>query len=165
MKKIKLTKNKYALVDDEDYNRINKYKWYTLKTKTNYYAMRDNRNSKRTKGFVIGMHREIINCPKNKEVDHIDHNGLNNQKSNLRICTEKQNHYNCRLQKTNNTSGYKGVSWNKDHNKWRVRINKNNKEILIGRYDNKINAINAYNKAAKKYYGKFVCLNEVPNDI
>jgi len=89
-----------------------------------------------------------------KEVDHIDGNGLNNKKSNLRLCTNNQNLYN-RAKCKNNTSGFKGVKWKKDSKKWVAAINVNNKRIYLGQYTSKIKAHEAYVAACKKYHGEF----------
>jgi hypothetical protein len=86
MKRIKLTQGKYALVDDEDFEKLNKHKWY-------FHQGYVHRNSKTFFGKrkVISLHRAIMNYPKNKQIDHIDGNGLNCQKYNMRICTNNQN--------------------------------------------------------------------------
>jgi hypothetical protein len=86
MKRIKLTQGKYALVDDEDFESLNKYKWYFHQG----YAIR-NTKMKFGKRTTIFMHRIITNCPKGKDVDHINMNGLNNQKYNMRVCKRSQN--------------------------------------------------------------------------
>ena len=78
MKEILLTQGKVALVDDEDFEKLNRYKWYAMQTKQNWYSVRNIRiNNKQT---LVCMHREIINAPINKQVDHINGNGLDNQK-------------------------------------------------------------------------------------
>ena len=87
-------------------------------------------------------------------VDHINHNGLDNRKCNLRICTNQENICNCEIPK-NNKSGCKGVYWAKDKHKWTVQVTVNNKTIYIGRYDNLEEAIMARKEASKKYYGEF----------
>ena len=149
MKKIQLTQNKYALVDYEDYEKINKYNWQVSKNKRSYYATRKNKNKSR-----IIMHRILINCPENLQVDHINGNGLDNRKENLRICTTSQNAKNKRLNK-NNTSGFKGVIWCKHHKKWLARICVDRKLKFLG-YFIKINdAKEAYIKASKQYHKEF----------
>jgi len=101
MKIIKLTKEKFTLLDDEDFDEINKFKWQATKTG---YATRN------TKGKTIRIHRLVMNAPKGMMVDHIDHNTLNNQKSNLRICTHTQNQQNQKnRQHGRGSSKYKGV--------------------------------------------------------
>ena len=108
------------------------------------------------------MHREIMNCPKGLEVDHINQNGVDNRRINLRIATATQNRQNTSKQKSN-TSGYKGVM--KDKTKWRAMIRDNGRRIHLGMFDNKIDAAIAYNKAAIKYHKEFACLNTIWNEI
>jgi hypothetical protein len=104
------------------------------------------------------MHRVIMNAPSGMLVDHRDGNGLNNQKSNLRICNRKQNQQN-RPMNSNNKSGYKGVCWNKRSNKWRSGIRVDNKDIFLGSFFCLVKAAKAYDEAAKKYFGEFAYLN------
>lgn len=150
MKKIKLTKNKVALVDDVDFDLLNKYNWWYHKSG---YALRI--ENKKT----IRMHRVIANCPENKEIDHINGNRMDNRKINLRICTSSQNSKNRKLQK-NNKSGYKGVSYRKRDKKWIVYICVNRKNKYIGIFKNIKDASNAYNIAAVQYYKEFANLNK-----
>lgn len=102
------------------------------------------------------MHRLIMNPLNNLFIDHKDGNGLNNQKENLRICTQAQNIGNSIISK-NNKSGIKGVCWDKARNKWRASITINNKHVHLGRFLNINNAKDAYIKAAKEYFGEFYC--------
>ena len=99
-----------------------------------------------------------MNPPKGMVIDHINHNGLDNRRENLRICTNAENQRNRGKQK-NNTSGYKGVDWRKDHKKWRARINKDNKTIHIGYYNIIEEAARAYDAKAKELHGKYAQLN------
>jgi len=92
MKEIKLTQGKVTLVDDEDYEYLNQWKWYAHKQGNTFYAKRYYHFGRKTNRIKI-MHREIMNTPLHLEVHHIDHNGLNNQRSNLRNCTHGQNQY------------------------------------------------------------------------
>lgn len=96
------------------------------------------------------IHRLIY--PDSEAVDHINHNGLDNRMCNIRPCTKKQNSYNCSISK-NNTSGVTGVR--KKEKKWQARIMVNRKEICLGSYENKTDAINARQEAEKKYFGEF----------
>jgi hypothetical protein len=146
MKKIKLTRNKYALVDDEDYDELNQHKWYAHKTKNTSYVRRRQK--------TIHMHRVIMNPPSHLHIDHIDGNGLNNQKENLRICTGTQNQGNSKIRK-DNTSDIKGVSWHKVNNKWVSHISINGKRKNLGYFSDKNEAKNAYTRAAKEHFGEF----------
>jgi hypothetical protein len=93
------------------------------------------------------------------EVDHINHNGLDNRRINLRIATARQNKQNTKIQKSN-TSGYKGVT--KDRTKWRAMIRISGKRVHLGMFDDKRDAAIAYNRAAIKYHGDFACINDIP---
>lgn len=156
MKKIKLTQGKVALVDDEDFEELNKHKWFIYSIG---YAARYIRINK-TKRKMISMHRIIMGRPAGMEVDHINHNILDNRKKNLRIVTHGQNMYNMKLSKSN-TSGYKGVSWSKTAKKWSGLIQVNNKSIWLGNFKIKEDAAMAYNEAARKYHGEFAKLNKI----
>jgi hypothetical protein len=108
MKKLNLSQGKVALVDDEDYEYLNQWKWYLSKTNKHEYAMRKTSRNDPNGRKTIMLHRVIMNTPNHLEVDHIDNNGLNNQKYNLRNCTGKNNRLN---RVAMGTSKYLGVSW------------------------------------------------------
>lgn len=165
MKKIKLSKGQFALVDDEDFNYLNQFRWHAvLKPNGVYYACRGIWNRESKNGTTISMHRTIMDIlnDKNITVDHIDHDGLNNQKSNLRLCTTKENSRHRRKSKRN-TSGYIGVCSHRanGYHYWRARIELNGKKICLGFYKNKEEAALAYNEGAKKYFGEFAYLNKI----
>jgi len=149
MKKIilngELGKDKLILVDNENYKELNKYKW----SSKHGYAY--NKKLKQ-------MHRLIMDCPRGMEVDHIDGNPLNNQKSNLRICTLSENRKN-RKKSLNKTSEYKGVSWNKHNKSWRAYIGIERKNNCIGYFKNERHAAMAYDLWARELHGKFARLN------
>lgn len=112
---------------------------------------------------TISLHRFIMNPKKDMEVDHINGNGLDNRRINLRICTRSQNGKNRQLSKSN-TSGYHGVTFTRDCKRtkpWLVNIRANGKIKYIGRYKDKKEAAFAYNEAAKKYHGEFATLNKL----
>ena len=155
---IPLTKGKFALVDAEDYDRLNKFKWYAIKGLATYYAARAGRKSEGLSRSQIYMHRVVINIPPNMAVDHIDHNGLNNTKANLRICTQSQNTCNRRVS-AGKTSKYKGVSRKKHDKKWAAKIAANGTMYHLGYFKSEIDAARAYDQAAKKYHKDFACLN------
>ena len=166
MKEIKLTQGKVALVDDVDYDVLNQFKWFAHKggDDNTYYAGRSikiNGNYKQ-----IWMHRIIMETPNNLQVDHIDHNGLNNQRSNLRNCTHHQNHMNLI---NYGISKYRGVSYfadpigHKRIKKIRATITLNNKIIYIGLFKTEEEAARAYDAKAKELFGEFANLN-FPNE-
>lgn len=158
MKEIKLTQGKVALIDDEDFDRVNSFKWFAVMHRSTFYARRIVKNNGIQK--TIHMHRFIMNCPNDKQIDHIDGNGLNNIKSNLRTCTNNQNLCNRGMNK-NNTSNYKGVNYFRRDKKWRARITINGCEKHLGLFDTKEDAAQAYNIAAERYHGEFAKLNEI----
>lgn len=159
MSEIELTQGQVALVDATDYFWLNKYKWYAQYNSCtySYYAAKQKRklNGKQIAQY---MHRVILNAPPNKQVDHINHNTLDNRKQNLRICTRSQNQMN-RTPSENTSSKYKGVHWCKQGKKWRAQIQINGKRLSLGLYKTEIEASCAYNVAAKILFGKFVKRN------
>lgn len=159
MKKIFLTKNESAIVDDEDFEKVNQYKWYCQVIGNNKYAYRTERIKGTKKKATILMHRLILGVIKDMEVDHIDMNGLNNSRSNLRICTHTENNRNKRLNK-NNTSGYKGVYFDKYKKRWQAQIMVNRKMIPLGGFEDIKEAARKYNQAAIEYFGRFARLNK-----
>ena len=153
-KRIELSQGKFAIVDDEDYEWINQYKWSALRGRSTFYAVRnEGRPQKR-----IYLHREIMNAPADMQVDHTDRDGLNCTRDNMRLATNAQNLRN-RGAQANNTSGYKGVDWHKWCGKWRVTIKVNGKQIYLGHYGDPIEAARAYDAAARKYHGEFANTN------
>lgn len=153
MKRIKLTQGKVALVDDEDYEWLNQWKWYASEGRNTFYAFRTGQVC--GKNTAIQMHREILGLTlyDGKHTDHIDHNGLNNLKSNLRICTTQQNHYNQNPRK--GTSRFKGVCWRKKLKKWSAQIQYKNRQTFLGYFLKEINAALAYDAKARELFGEF----------
>lgn len=158
--------NRYILVDDDDYEELNKYNWHLLfgkKCNSVYASTSIYIGNYKTVG--IRMHRLIMNCPEDMVVDHRNHNGLDNQKCNLRICTRSQNQWNMKKSKNKKHSKYKGVSFFKPYSKfkraWKSYIECNKIQHHLGYFRNEIEAAKAYNRAAVKYHGEFAYLNEV----
>lgn len=158
MKKIKASnKDVDILVDDEDFEKLVKYSWCIVEK--GFVRARVN-------GKKMLIHRFILNLtPYDPQVDHIDHNRLNNCKSNLRLATNQQNQRNTRKPKGNYTSRFKGVHFSKRRGKWLARIFINKKAIYLGYYDNEEDAARAYNIAAITKFGEFACLNDVDMSI
>lgn len=145
MKRIQLTKGKEALVSDEDFDWLSQWCWCALKVRDRFYAVRGDKN-----GFYY-MHRELV---AGDIVDHIDGDGLNNTRENLRPCTHAENLQN-RGRQANNTSTVKGVCFDKSRGKWKVEIQSNGKRKHIGRFDNLKDAEAAYKEAASEQHGEF----------
>jgi len=163
MKQIALTQGQVALVDDEDFERLNQYKWcaHFQPNRANGGSFNAVRNGKVDgKFFTVLMHREIVNAPNNKQVDHKDRDSLNNQKSNLRLADHSQNGMNRGLHK-NNSSGYKGVYFRKDRDRFMARIKKNGRVISLGCYQTAAEAAHKYNEAAVELFGEFAVANEI----
>lgn len=160
MTTINLSQNKIALVDDEDYEYLSQFKWHAWESRKSgkFYATHSTRDPITHKIDTIRMHRVIMNAPDDKDVDHWDGDGLNNQKSNLRLATGSQNQHN-RSKNINNTSGFKGVTYYKNTNKWICRIRLNGKDIHIGYFDDPIMAARAYDQKAIELFGEFAKLN------
>jgi len=157
MKEINLTQGKVALVDDENYDFLNQFKWYARRTDGIYYAGRQ-ASSIDGKRKIIHMHRVIMETPWGFEVDHINHDGLNNQKYNMRNCIRLQN---ARNRQSYGSSQYLGVSWYNRYNCWVANITIGGKRIHLGYFKEEEDAAKAYNTSALYYYEEFANLNMV----
>jgi len=154
---IPLTQGQYAIVAPEDYERLNEHKWYAIKGKHTYYANRLVKKDGKAKHHP--MHREILNAPDDRFVDHENREGLDNRKVNLRLATHAQNNYNSFRGFNKGTSKYRGVSFDKKAKKWRAVIYYKNQKIHLGMFETEKAAADAYDKAATKYHGEFALRN------
>lgn len=155
-KEIVLTQDLKAIVDDSDYDRLNSRLWYAVKKNNTSYAIMKYRNEKGQR-LSLGMHRFLLEVTDSKiVVDHIDRNGLNNQRSNLRICTVAENMLNST---SFGLSKYKGVSWHKKTKLWRARITIKGKDFSLGYFKTELEAAFAYDIAAKTMFPKYGSLN------
>lgn len=161
MKKINISTNKFpdtfTLVSASDYEELNRHKWNPLERKDGrLYVMRNIRVDGKRK--TLYMHIAIIGIVDGKEIDHRNGNGLDNQRHNLRHCTHAENLTNRGVTR-DNTSGFKGVSWNKGDRLWRSQMSINGKKTYLGSFFCIIKAAKAYDEAAIKYHGEFANLN------
>ena len=156
---IRLGRGGYTKVDPEDYEWLNKYDWHIDIRERNRYAVR----MKHDTNTFVHMHREIMKPPKGMVVDHINCDGLDNRRANLRLATHQQNKYNTRPFSRRCTSKYKGVWWAKDRKQWCASVTFNGKTKWVGSFDNEVEAAKARDVAAKKYHGQFAWLN-FPDD-
>lgn len=155
---ITLSKGKVAIVSQEDFEYLNQWKWslhsggYAVRRE--YLGIKDGKEVSR----YILMHREILKPNDNQEVDHINHNRLDNRRENLRLCDRSENLANNSIRK-DNTSGVRGVYWFKPYKKWKVSLTFRGKEYHIGYFTDKEAAIEAKKKAVVKIHGEFANVN------
>ncbi len=154
---IPLTQGKFAVVDDEDYDWLMQWKWFAVKRKGGFVAVR---NSSRTQGKrkKILMHRLIMDCPDTLQIDHIHHVTLDNRKTQLRTCSNQENARN-RIPYKHCSSRFKGVYWVKQKQRWRARIIVDDHHQYLGLFVNEIDAAKAYNKRAIELFGEFAYPN------
>lgn len=157
MLEIPLTRGYVALIDEEDYLIVKTYKWHVNISGKKKYAMHLFKHKDDDKFHHYLMHRLIINAPLGKYVDHINGDGLDNRKCNLRLCTNADNQHNQRS--IRGLSKYKGVCWDKYNGKWKAAIKCKDKNYNLGAYKDEIEAALAYDRAALRLYGEFAYTN------
>ena len=153
IKFIKLTQGKSTIVSSSDYEHLNSFKWYYNKGYVSRNYINEDGNKR-----VLYMHRYVMDCPRGKQVDHINGNKLDNCRENLRITTSTGNNRN-RAKSAGTTSKYKGVNWSKQNQRWLCRLKVKRKTVYLGYYDTEEEAAKVYNEAAIKYFGEFARLN------
>jgi hypothetical protein len=149
---IDLTNGGQAVIDDEDYARVSAHRWCRSR---NGYAY-----STGPKRETLYLHRLVVGASGGEQVDHKNRDRLDCRRENLRKVTSAQNLMNKSISKVN-TSGYKGVSFDKRRNKWRSRIKLNGKELNLGYYSTREDAARAYNGMAAELFGEYACLNDI----
>lgn len=155
MKKIPLTQGLFAMVSDCDFEALNVHKWCAVKLNGRFYATR------KVNGKQLLMHRSILGLKSPKILcDHRNGNGLDNTRENIRNANHSQNNHN-KGKQSNNTSGFKGVSFVKVSNKWRADIKVNGQGNYLGCFETPEEAAKAYDNAAKRLHGDFAQLNNV----
>lgn len=160
--KIPLTRGHFAKVDPEDYGWLAQFRWHYVRTARTFYAVRSGYSGGR--GRKIWMHREIMDTPIGLVCDHVNHNGQDNRRGNLRNCTVAQNNLN-RQHYRNSRWRYKGVWWCKDMQMWGSEIQAGGEAEFLGYFVREVEAARAYDAAARRLHGEFACLNfpeEVP---
>lgn len=156
MKEIPLTRGFVALVDDGDYESVSQWKWCAQDHGRTTYAVRSVRDFPGAKRRRIYLHRFLMNAADNQEIDHANGDGLDNTRSNLRLCTTTENKWN-RRKFTPTTSKYKGVMFRR--NRWVATTKIARRQIHLGCFLTEIEAANAYDQFAVEHYGPFARLN------
>lgn len=156
---ISLTKGRISIVDLDEYDWIKEFRWKCRIVGNRAYAYR--RFKKNGKQYTEQMHRLILNAPRGVEVDHINGNGLDNRRSNLRLATTAQNQHNQTFLRSDNTNGFKGVFHDKRHNVYGAQIQVGKKHITKTGYDTPEDAANAYDDLASLYFGEFAYTNKM----
>lgn len=142
MKLIPLSRGVFSKVDDEDFEKFSQFKWRANGEKQSYYAIRT------CKGRTVHLHRVIISAPENLQVDHINGDGLDNQKANLRLVSNAQNMRGFVKKSPGKSSHFRGVSWSTRSGRFKTCIQKDGAQFFIGYFDNEIEAARAYDAKA-----------------
>lgn len=154
---IALTQGKTCTINLKDLNKVYDKRWCAAKTNNHFYAVTSVKQED-GKWKLVYMHKLLMNTPTGMDTDHINHDGLDNTRDNLRICTRSENLRNCKSFK-NSTSRFKGVCWAKTMNKWNANIWEGRKNRNLGYFECEIAAAQAYNRAAIEAFGDFAHIN------
>lgn len=155
---VPLTGGKFALIDEVDWSIVSRHCWHVRNGRNTLYAVANEYIPETKGGRKIWMHRLITDAPDGIQVDHINRDGLDNRRCNLRLATPVENQRN-RPGKKNGTSVYKGVSWSSQHSKWRAQIYHDQRQHFVGLFHDEIDAARAYDSRAKEIHGRFAYLN------
>lgn len=156
-RRIRLPNGMYVKVDPEDFAAVSARRWYAKRGPCAWYAVSCVKRGKR-RSYLL-MHRFIMKPPRGMVVDHINHNGLDNRRANLRVVTQQQNSWNSTRGLHRGKSRYKGVSWDKNNRKWAATIRVGGRCKRLGFFEDEISAARAYDAAAKKYRGEYALVN------
>lgn len=159
MRTIELGRGYTTVVDEDDYDKLSQYNWSVDERSHTTYVKRSVYEGGIRTGTEI-MHRLIMDAPEDMQVDHINGDGLDNRKENLRLCSQKQNLMNKRSV-VDSSSKHKGVCWDKGSSKWRAYIQVDKKKKHLGYYTDELAAASAYNEAAKEHFGEYAKVNSV----
>jgi hypothetical protein len=153
--------NTFALVDDEDFERINQISWRAVLDRRVLYATHDGDAGRSS---VMFMHRLVLNAPDGTLIDHINRDGLDNRKENLRFCSHIQNGRNRVKANGPSTSKYKGVYFSSTVQKYRAELRINGRKVYLGTFSDEVLAAQAYNDGAIKYFGEFARPNIIQSE-
>jgi len=158
-KEVYLTKGKVAVVDDEDFPLVSKFKWYAFKAGYVWYAARKERGKSIGRKCIL-MHRFLLALPPalHPQVDHRNRDGLDNQRHNLRLSNQSQNRANSVIL-VRKSSAYRGVTWDRVKKQWKAQIQKNRVHHNLGWFASEIEAAGVFDVAAKDLHGDFAVLN------
>jgi hypothetical protein len=156
VKEIPLTGGKIAIVDDEDHAYVSRWSWFAVRGKHTFYAVRTVNVSK-TRKYRVAMHRQLEGAPENVMVDHINGDGLDNRRANLRLCMAMENARNSAAR--GGSSRFKGVGFHRVTGKWAAYIRVDGRQMHLGLYRTEDAAARAYDEAARTHYGAFARLN------
>ena len=151
---VPLTRGMTAIVDLPDKHHVEGYNWQARKDDDRWYAVRVMRHDDDGKQHMVYMHRSILDAPAGVTVDHKDGDGLNNRRVNIRLATHQENMFNQRTPK-DNTSGYKGVCWNKASRKWQAQISVGGRTVYLGLFETAEQASSVYETEATRRRGVF----------
>lgn len=153
---IPLTRGKVAVIDFDDFEKVRPYKWHARKAPRNcWYA--DHRFGKY--GYLMPMHRLILDAPPGSLVDHEDGDGLNNRRSNIRVCTKAQNGQAHRIKTPGGTSKFRGVYRYKRDSIWVAQLGTKTENFYLGRFDSEEDAARAYDAKARELFGEYAAPN------
>lgn len=160
MRQIPLTQGYFAIVDDSDFERLSKFKWYYHQGR----AVRKPRTTDGKRRGFIWMHREVAKPDEDKVIDHINGNTLDNRRGNLRICTRSQNQWNKTL-RSKSVTGMKNIQWKKEKKRYVVRFQKYGKKYEFGYFKDLQEAVKVRNESALKVHEGFNPIFEVSNSL
>lgn len=149
--RIPLSKGQYAVIDEEDHARVAVHRWHVMTRRRTSYG------ESRIDGRTVLLHRFLLDAPPGLQVDHVDGDGLNCTRANLRLCSVRENAHN-RSRSPRNTSGYKGVF--RDGRRWRAQIMEHQRGVSLGTFGTPEEAARAYDQAARERFGEFARTNE-----
>lgn len=157
---IHLPKGKISIIDDDCFEYVNRHKWYAAWNGRKWYVVRHARKSEQYPTAIVYLHRFIMGVTdRHVYIDHINGDGLDCRRDNMRLCTNYQNLFNRGKQKSNKLGGFKGVTFDKARGKFMARITRNGETFNLGRFNTAIEAALVYDNAALIYHGEFAHLN------